>query len=68
MVGVVSLANLYVNTLELGTSGEAFPEKERFEDFLEQAEIDSAKLSELREGILEKIEEAKIFMQVAQKG
>jgi putative nucleotidyltransferase with HDIG domain len=67
IVGVIALANLYVNMLELGSSGEAYPEKERFGDFLEQAEIDGAKLSELREGILEKIEEAKIFMQVAQK-
>ena len=66
LVGVVSLANLYVNTLALGSSGEFYPEKERFDDFLKQAEIDGATLSELREGILEKIEEAKIFMQVAQ--
>ena len=68
LVGVVSLANLYVNTLRLGSSGEFYPEEERFDDYLQQAEIDGTKLSELREGILEKIEEAKIFMLVAQKG
>jgi hypothetical protein len=38
------------------------------EDLLEQSELDGQKLSELREGIIENIEEAKIFMQVAQKG
>lgn len=54
--------------LEMGSSGEFFPEKERLEDLLEQAELDGQKLSELREGIMENIEEAKIFMQVAQRG
>ena len=54
--------------LELGSSGEFFPEKERLEDLLGQAELDGQKLSELREGIIASIEEAKIFMQVAQKG
>jgi putative nucleotidyltransferase with HDIG domain len=68
LVAVISLANLYVNMLELGSSGELFPEKERFEDLLGQAEIDGPKLSELREDIMGDIEEAKIFMQVAQKG
>lgn len=68
LVAVISLANLYVNMLEMGSSGEFFPEKERLEDLLDQAELDMQKLSELREGIMENIEEAKIFMQVAQRG
>ena len=68
LVAVISLANLYVNMLELGSSGEFFPEKERLEDLLGQAELDEQKLSELREGIIANIEEAKIFMHVAQKG
>jgi len=68
LVAVISLANLYVNMLELGSSGEFFPEKECLSDLLEQTELDGQKLSELREGIIENIEEAKIFVKVAQKG
>ena len=68
MVAVVSLANLYVNMLELGSSGDFFPEKERLEEVLEQVELEREKLSELRESIVEKIEEAKVFMRVTQKG
>jgi putative nucleotidyltransferase with HDIG domain len=68
LVTVISLANLYVNMLELGSSGEFFPEKERLEDLLGLTELNEQKLAELREGIIENIEEAKIFMQVSQKG
>lgn len=68
LVAIISLADLYLNVLQLGSSGEFFPEEERLADLIGLAELDGQKLSELREGIIENIEEAKIFMQVAQKG
>ena len=67
-VTIVSLANIYANVFEIGSSGDPFPEDEALTYLLEQVGIDWYELSELRETVLGDIEKAKIFLQVTKRG
>ena len=65
-IAVVALANMYANILEIGASGDLFPEETAPADLLQLAEIEWAEISGLRETVLDDIEKAKIFLQVTQ--
>jgi len=68
MVAIVALANTYANFLEVGSSGDRFPEDPQATHLLEQVGISWSALLDLRETVLGEIEKAKIFLQFTQKG
>ena len=68
MVAIVALANTYANFLEVGSSGDRFPEDPQATHLLEQVGISWSALLDLRETVLGEIEKAKIFLQLTQKG
>jgi len=65
-IAIVSLANMYANTLEIGAAGNHFPDETAPAELLQLAGIEWAELSSLRETVLDDIEKAKIFLQVTQ--
>lgn len=66
-VTIVALANTYANFLEIGSSGDHFPDEPQATHLLEQLEISWSALLDLRETVLEEIEKARIFLQLTQK-
>ena len=68
LVAIVALANTYANFLEVGSSGDRFPEDPQATHLLEQVGISWSALLDLRETVLGEIEKAKIFLQLTQKG
>jgi len=68
MVAIVALANTYANFLEVGSSGDRFHEDPQATHLLEQVGISWSALLDLRETVLGEIENAKIFLQLTQKG
>jgi len=67
-VAIVALANTYTNFLEVGSSGDRFPEDAQATHLLEQVGISWSALLDLRETVLDEIEKARIFLQLTQKG
>jgi len=68
LVFIVALANISANTYGEGSSGDMHPETSKMESLLDELEISGQGLSGLRETVLEEIEKAKIFLEVAQQG
>jgi len=68
LVEIVALANAYANTFAIGSSGDPFPEKPMVTDLVERVGVSWSTLSDLRETVLDEIEEAKIFLRINQKG
>ena len=68
LVEIVALANAYANTFAIGSSGDPFPEKTMVTSLLERAGVSWPTLSDLRETVLDEIEQARIFLRITQKG
>jgi putative nucleotidyltransferase with HDIG domain len=68
LVEIVALANAYANTFAIGSSGDPFPEKPMVTSLIERVGVSWSTLSDLRETVLEEIEQAKIFLRITQKG
>jgi putative nucleotidyltransferase with HDIG domain len=68
LVEIVALANAYANTFAIGSSGDPFPEKTMVTGLLERVGVSWPTLSDLRETVLDEIEQARIFLRITQKG
>jgi len=66
-VSIVALANISTNLFEVGTCRDFFPDQGVFHALLEKVDVTWAAVSELRQSVLENIEKAKVFLQVAGK-
>jgi HD-like signal output (HDOD) protein len=67
-VSTVALANAYANIFEIGSAGDPFPEESTVMDLLETMGVDWSKLSALYETVLDEIEKARVFLQMAGRG
>jgi putative nucleotidyltransferase with HDIG domain len=68
VVETVALANAYANVFAIGSSGDPFPEQSMVTNLVERVGVNWSKLSDLREAVLDEIEQAKIFLRITQKG
>jgi HD-like signal output (HDOD) protein len=68
LVLVVALADSYTNASAATPQGQSRPDDPRFNDLLESAGISRDCLEGLQESVLQEIEKAKVFLQVARKG
>lgn len=68
LVTIVALGNIYSNIIEVGSSGDSVPEEPMVNQLLEKVGVSWDKLSGLYEKIVDKIESAQVFLQIAQKG
>jgi HD-like signal output (HDOD) protein len=68
LIAAVALANTYSNLFEIGTSGDSFPEERMVMYLLKTVGVSWTELSGLHETVLDEIEKARIFLQVAQAG
>lgn len=67
-VAIVALANSFANLWRIGSSGNAFEDGAMMAGFIAQAEVDESVGDHLRERVLEKIEKAKIFLEISRRG
>lgn len=63
----IALANSYANVLEIGTSGDHFPEHTLIVDLLKETAVNWSVLSGMQEMILAEIDKAKIFLELSKK-
>lgn len=62
---VVSLANIYANTYEVGSAGDNYPEPRTIASTLELANLQWRQLSGLQENVREEIEKAQVFLEIS---
>ncbi len=67
-ISVVSLANCYANHWHIGTAGDAPPQAAVMEHLQKTVGLDPARIAAIRENVLEDIDNARIFLQVASEG
>ena len=67
-VNIVSLANCYANHWNIGSAGDAPPKAAVMEHLQKMVGLDPARIAAIRENVLEDIENARIFLQVATEG
>ncbi len=67
-VFIVSLANQFANHLSIGSAGERFSDYQLIEYLNGKVGVDWTMLHELGETVLNEVEKAKIFLEIAQKG
>jgi putative nucleotidyltransferase with HDIG domain len=67
-VYVVSLANQFANHLRIGSAGDCFTDNQLIEYLNGKVGVDWTILHELGETVLNEIDKAKIFLEIAQKG
>ncbi len=70
LISIVALGDIYSNIIEIETPEEedSVPEEPILNGLLERIGVSWATLSGLHGPIIEEIEKAKIFLQIAQKG
>jgi putative nucleotidyltransferase with HDIG domain len=66
-VTMVALANTYANVFEIGSSGDSSPENTIVDLLLQQVGVRESTISDLRETVLNEIENAKVFLQIANR-
>jgi len=67
-VFIVSLANQFANHLSIGSAGDCFNDNQLIEYLNAKVGVDWAMLNQLGQTVLNEIEKAKIFLEIAQKG
>jgi len=67
-VFIVSLANQFANHLSIGSAGDCVSDNQLIEYLNGKVGVDWTMLHELGETVLDEIEKAKIFLEIAQKG
>jgi HD-like signal output (HDOD) protein len=67
-INIVSLANCYANHWNIGSAGDAPPQAALIEHMQKTVGLDTARIAAIRENVLEDIENARIFLQVATEG
>ena len=67
LTAIVALANEYANIFKIGSSGDFFHEDATVDYLLERVGISWSTLSDLQGGVLEEIENARIFLQVSKR-
>ena len=67
-ISIVSLANCYANHWHIGTAGDAPPQAAVMAHLQETVGLDPARIAAIRENVLEDIDNARIFLQVASEG
>ncbi len=65
LIDIVALANTFSNALAIGTSGDHFLRDPLVDSLVEKVGIPWEDLLELRGNVLEEIEKAKVFLQIA---
>ena len=66
-IALVALANIYANVFGIGSSGNPYPDDTFLTRLIEEVGIERSTLSGLRETVVEDIEKAKIFLQIAKR-
>ena len=67
-VFIVSLANQFANHLSIGSAGDCFNDNQLIEYLNAKVGVDWTMLHQLGQTVLNEIEKAKIFLEIAQKG
>ena len=67
IVFIVSLANLFANYLSIGNAGDYITDNQQIEYLNGKLGVDWTMLHEIGETVLDEIEKAKIFLEIAQK-
>ena len=67
-VFIVSLANQFANHLSIGSAGDCFTDNQLIEYLNRKVGVDWTILHELGQTVLNQIEKAQIFLEIAQKG
>ena len=67
-VFIVALANQFANRLSIGSAGDSVADNQLIEYLNGKVGVDWTMLSELGQTVLNEIEKAKIFLEIAQKG
>ena len=68
LVGMVSLANFYVNRFAIGTAGDSKPDEDLRDRLLVMMGFKNEEILALRTELLEEIDKAKVFLQVSGNG
>ncbi|MEX1350639.1 MAG: hypothetical protein AB1Z31_23210, partial [Desulfobacterales bacterium] len=67
-VFIVSLANQFANNLSIGSAGVCFKDNQLIEYLNAKVGVDWTMLHQIGQTVLNEIEKAKIFLEIAQKG
>jgi hypothetical protein len=67
-VVIVSLANLYTNYWKIGSAGDAAENPSLMEHLQQKMNIDPARITAIYDRVLEDIDNARIFLNVATEG
>ncbi len=67
-IGIACLANCYANHWHIGAAGDVPPQAALMERLQKTVGLDPARIEAIRESVLEDIENARIFLQVATEG
>lgn len=67
-ISIISLANCYANHWHIGAAGDSPPQAAVMERLQNAVGLEPARIEALRENVLEDIENARIFLQVATEG
>ena len=65
---LVTISNIYANTLGMGSSQGLYTDKEILTNLFDSVGIDWTTLSDIRDNVIDEIEKAKIFLKVSDKG
>ena len=65
---LVTISNIYANTLGMGSSQGLYTDKEILTNLFDSVGIDWTTLSDIRDNVIDEIEKAKIFLEVSDKG
>jgi len=65
---LVTISNIYANTLGIGSSQGLYTDKEILTNLFDSVGIDWTTLSDIRDNVIDEIEKAKIFLEVSDKG
>jgi putative nucleotidyltransferase with HDIG domain len=66
-IAIVGLANTYANVFEIGSSGDSSPENTTVDLLLQRVGVRESTIADLRETVLNEIENARVFLQLANK-
>jgi HD-like signal output (HDOD) protein len=67
LTAVASLANLYANQWKIGSAGDAAPSRELLDHYEQKLNLAPERIAAIYDRVLEDIENAKIFLQVARE-
>jgi len=68
VTSIVAIANIYANMLEMGSAKGLYTDEKTLINLLNSLGIDFSRLSDISRNITEEIENAKIFLQLSNKG